>query len=77
MDEMKLNLTSKFMRGIVSKVVAKAIKKKLGYEVKVQINDLDVSMLDGDTNISLNVEVGCKSNEFMKIMNKLGEDGEA
>ena len=32
-DEMKVNLSTKFMRNIVSKLIAKAIYKKFGYKV--------------------------------------------
>lgn len=74
MDEMKLTLTTKFMRGIVAKLVARSIYKKYGYKVDVQIDDLDISILDGDTDIHANVEVKMNSTEFMKLMKSIGED---
>lgn len=74
MDEMKLKLTTKFMRGIVSKLIAKAIYKKTGCKVNIQLNDLDISIVDGETSISTNVEVKLNSNEFMTIMKTIGED---
>lgn len=74
MDEMKLKLTTKFMRGIVAKLIAKAIYKKTGCKVNIQLNDLDISVIDGETNISTNVEVKLNSNEFMKIMKSIDED---
>ena len=43
MDEMKLKLSTKFMRGIVSKLIARSIYKKYGYRVNVQLNDLDIN----------------------------------
>lgn len=68
MDEMKLKLSTRFMRGVASKLIARLIYKKLGYKVDIQINDLDVNVIDGDTNINTNVEIKLKSEEFMKIM---------
>jgi hypothetical protein len=74
MDEMKVKLSTKFMRNIVSKLIAKAIYKKYGYKVDIQLNDLDVSVIDGDTKISTNVEVKLDNKEFMKIIKSVGLD---
>lgn len=71
MDELKMKLSTKFMRSIVSKLIAKAIYKKIGYKVDVQLNDLDISVIDGDANINANVEVKINNEEFMKIMKSM------
>ena len=71
MDEMKMKLSTKFMRNIVSKLIAKAIYKKIGYKVDIQLNDLDISVIDGDANINANVEVKINNEEFMKIMKSI------
>ena len=71
MDEMKLKLTTKFMRGIVSKLIERSIYKKYGYRVNVQLNDLDVNIIDGETTINTNVEAKISSEEFKKMMTKL------
>lgn len=71
MDEMKLKLTTKFMRGIVSKLIEKSIYKKYGYRVNVQLNDLDINIIDGETTINTNVEAKISSEEFKKMMTKL------
>lgn len=74
MDEMKVKLTTRFMKGIVSKLIARAIYKKYGYKVDIQLNDLDISVIDGETNINTNVEVRLNSGEFVKIMKSIGLD---
>lgn len=74
MDEMKVRLGTKFMRNIVSKLIARAIYKKYGYKVDIQLNDLDISVIDGETSVSTNVEVKLNSNEFMKIIRSIGLD---
>lgn len=71
MDEMKLKLSTKFMRGIAAKVISKAIYKKTGCKVDIQLNDLDISIIDGETKISTNVEAKMKSEEFTKLMKKM------
>ena len=71
MDEMKLKLTTKFMRGIVSKLIERSIYKKYGYIVNIQLNDLDISVVDGETTINTNVEAKISSEEFKKMMTKL------
>ena len=71
MDEMKLKLTTKFMRGIVSKLIERSIYKKYGYRVNVQLNDLDIRIVDGETTINTNVEAKISSEEFKKMMTKL------
>ena len=74
MDEMKLKLSTKFMRGVASKLLAKLISRKLGYKVDIQLNDLDVSVIDGETQINTNVELKLSSNEFMRIMKDITLD---
>lgn len=74
MDEMKVKLSTNFMRSIVSKVISRAIYKKYGYRVDIQLNDLDINIIDGETKIATNVEVKLESKEFMKIVKSLGLD---
>lgn len=71
MDKLELTLTTKFMRGLVAKLIKKAIYKKYGCKVDIQLNDLDIKIKDGDTTIQTNVEVKMNSDEFMQLMKKL------
>ncbi len=68
MDEMKINLGSKFMRKIVSKFLAKQIQKKTGYKIDINLDELKISFEDGDTTIKTNVELKMNSVEFTKLM---------
>ena len=76
MDEMKVKLSTKFMRGIVAKLISKVIQKKLGCKIDIQLNDLDISVIDGETRILTNVELKLESKEFMKIMKTIGTEEE-
>jgi hypothetical protein len=72
MDEMKIKLSTKLMRGLVSKLLAKAIYKKTGYKVDIHINELDVKVIDGEANIAVNLEGKINNDEFMKIVKSIG-----
>lgn len=74
MDTMNIKLSTKFMRGIVAKMMSKAIYKKTGCKVNIQLNDLDVSIVDGETKISTNVEMKLNSDEFMKLMKSISDE---
>lgn len=74
MDELKLKLSTKFMKGIVAKLLARFIKQKTGYKVNIQLDDLDILVLDGDVAVKVNAEVRMKSEEFKKIMTGIEMD---
>lgn len=74
MDEMRLKLTSNFMKGIASRIISRSIYKKTGCKVNIQLNDIDVWAIDGNTTIKLNVEANLKSDDFNKIMKSIDED---
>lgn len=74
MDEMRVKLSTKFMRKIFAKLLAKAIYKKTGCKVDIQINEFDFWSISGDTTIKTNVEVKLKSEEFNKILNSIDLD---
>ena len=74
MDEMKLKLSTKFMRGIVAKLIAKAIYKKTGYKISIRLNEIDFKVIDGETTIAVNAELNADSKEFMKFIKEIGLD---
>lgn len=74
MDELKMKLSTKFMRNIVAKLLSKAIYKKFGYKIDIQLNDIDIRVLGGNTNINANVEVKFGNEEFTKMMNSIKLD---
>ena len=74
MDELKLKLSTKFMRNLVAKLITKIIQKKLGYKVKVQLNELEVNVIDGDAVVLANVEAKMDNKEFMKLLLNIDEE---
>jgi hypothetical protein len=74
MDEMKIKLSTKFMRGIIAKLVSKAVSKKLGCDVSIQINEIEAETTDGKVHLHLNVDGEMNNDEFMKLIKTIGLD---
>lgn len=70
MDEMKIS--SKFMRNLVAKLVKKTIKKKVGYDVDIQLNELTVTVTDGTAHVHLSVDAELNKDELTKILGMVG-----
>lgn len=73
MDEMKLNLTTRFMRGVLAKLVSRKIKKQYGYKIDIYFNEIKMDMLDGQTHLHVNVDLDMGSDEFKKLMKAIDE----
>ena len=71
---MLINLKSKFMRKVVSKLLSKSIKSKTGYEIDVQFDELKASFEDGEITVKANLEAKMSKDEFMKILKSQGLD---
>ena len=74
MDEMKLSLSTKFMRGVLAKLISRHIKKKYGYKVDIHFSEIDLEMVDGQTHVHVNADLELSSDEFKKIMKNVNED---
>lgn len=74
MDELKLKLSTKFMRGIVAKLVSKTIFKKFGYNIDVQINEIEIKTEDGMIRLHASVDAKTSNDDFKDIVKSLGLD---
>lgn len=70
MDEMKIS--SKFMRNLIAKLVKKTVKKKVGCDVDVQLNELTATVTDGTTHVHLSVDAELNKDELTKILGMIG-----
>ena len=68
MDEMKLKLTSPLMKGLVTKLIARALRKRFGYQIDIQLNDITLNVIDGAAKIHVDVDAEMDSTEFGKIV---------
>lgn len=76
MDEMKLNLGSKFMRKIASKLLVRFIKKQFGVNTELDLNELKITYLNGDVIIKTDLELRVDKKDSKKLLAKLDEDEE-
>jgi hypothetical protein len=74
MDELKLRLSTKWMRSIVTKLISKAIFKKTGYQIGIQLNKIEVESVDGKIYLHADVDAEVDNDEFVKIIKTIGID---
>lgn len=74
MDELKLKLTTNFMRGILAKIIAKAIQKKLGCNIDILVNQISVTAVDGKVHLHADVDAETTNENFMKVIKSIGLD---
>lgn len=72
MDELKLTLSTKFMKGVVAKLIRAAIYKKLGYDINIELNDIRVTAEDGKIHIHADVDGEMTNEEFIRILKSIG-----
>lgn len=70
MDEMRI--VSKFTRGIISKALKMVIRKKSGYNVDIQVNEITTTINDGKTHLHVDVDAELEKDELIKILKSIG-----
>lgn len=70
MDEMKIE--SKFMTGIASRLIRKAVRDKLGYNMNVQLNGFRTTVLDDKTHVHLDLDLELEKEELDKLIGSIG-----
>lgn len=72
MDEMKIG--SPLTRTIISKFISRAIKKKTGCKVDVYLNEFNVSIINGRTQVHLDVDADMDKESLIKLVGNFGID---
>ena len=67
-----MKIQSAFMTGRVSKLIRTILRKKLGYDIDIQINNVKVNVSDGKASIHLDADAEVETNELMKILKSVG-----
>lgn len=68
MDELKLKLSTNFMKNLLAGYISRAIRKNLGYEVGVDIQEVSIETVDGVVKLHANVDATVTNEEFMRII---------
>lgn len=66
-----LKISSKFMKGVLNLCLSKMIQKKLGYNIDILINDLNMEVRDGKVYLHVDANGEIKEEEFTKIMKSI------
>ena len=74
MDEMKLKLSTNFMRNLVTKMITKSIYKKYGYKIDIQLNELEIEIVNGKAHLHTNVDVSTDNTELINIIKSIDSD---
>ena len=67
MDEMKIKLSTKFMRGIISKLASKVIANKLGIKSDIQLNGISIEKVNDKIHLHLDVDADIDEKDLLKI----------
>lgn len=70
MDEMKI--VSKFTTNMISKLIKLVLRKKLGYNVDIQLNEIKTTITDGKTHVHLDIDAELEKEELAKILKNIG-----
>lgn len=74
MDVLKLKLSTKFMRSTIANLIAKALYKKLGYNIDILLNEIEVKNENGKITLHVDVDAEMANGEFIKILKSIGMD---
>lgn len=70
MDEMRF--ISKFMTKIISKAVETTLRKKLGYNIDIQVNELVAKTDSQKIKVHVDADVELTKEELSKILENIG-----
>ena len=68
MDELKIAINSAFMKRIIKTVLSKAIEKKLGYKIDIQINEIKADVTGGVVKLHLDMDGQITTDELSKLL---------
>lgn len=71
MDELKLVISTKFMRNLITKLLAKTIYKKTGYKIDIQINKIEANIRDEKVRLSIDADAEMSFDDLKNILKNL------
>lgn len=74
MDEMKVKLSTKFMRGMIAKLLSRLIRNKLGYDIDIEFSEIEIKTVDGNIRLHMNADAVISNDEFIKIIKDINKD---
>ena len=74
MDEMKLKLSTNLMRGLVAKLISRAISKQLGCKTSIQLHEIEIEMLGENVHFHINADGELNGVSLTKISKVIDEN---
>jgi hypothetical protein len=72
MDEMKLKLSSNWIKGLIAKTLKKFVLSNLDINADILINEIDLRSADGKVKIHLDVDAEAPISEITRLTTKIG-----
>ena len=69
-----MQIKTKFMRSVISKLIGIAIKNKLGYKVKVQLDEIDIRIDNEIAHVHVNGGFDIKVDDLKKFTKFIEEE---
>ena len=67
-----MKISSAFLRKLVSRVVKRTIRKKLGYNIDIDLNGLEITFDDNKAKIRIDAGAEMSKEELTKLVKKIG-----
>lgn len=67
-----MRIESRFTTNVVSKLLTWGLQKKLGYKVKLTLNEANATVIDGKTHIHLDLDADLEKDELTRILASVG-----
>lgn len=74
MDMLIIKLSTKFMKGMVAKIIARKVYKKFGYKIDIQLNDVQIDMINGDIKLHIDADGKMNKTEFDRLMEMINDN---
>ena len=72
MDEMKLKLSTRIMRGIVAKLIARGISRKFDADVDIKLTEIEIATVGDKVYFHVNGDGEMSKEDFVKIIKSMG-----
>ena len=77
MDEMKIKLSTKLMRGIVAKIASKVILKKFGFKPEIQLNGISIEKINDKVHLHIDVDADVEEKDLLKVTRLVNKEEES
>lgn len=68
-----MRISSNLMKGMIAKLLKKAFKNKLGYEIDIILDEFEAAITDdGKAHVHLNIDAEMSKEELMKLIKNIG-----